>query len=73
MGIETIKQSVMSNLGIAYLPRFTVETELAYGKMIELETEIRNNEITAIYAYNKNKWRSSAMNLFIQLIDSVFQ
>lgn len=71
--IETIKQSVMSNLGIAYLPRFTVETELASGEIIELETEIRNNEITAIYAYNKNKWRSSAMNLFIQLIESMFQ
>ncbi|URN84383.1 LysR family transcriptional regulator [Acetobacterium wieringae] len=68
--IETIKQSVMSNLGIAYLPRFAVETELKQGKLIEIKTEIRNGEITAIFAYNKSKWRSPAMCLFIQLLES---
>ncbi|MBF4692257.1 LysR family transcriptional regulator [Fusibacter ferrireducens] len=67
--IEAIKQSVMSNLGVAYLPRFTVERELATGKMIALETEMNDGEITAIYAYNKNKWVSPAMNLFLELLE----
>jgi len=70
--IETIKQSVMSNLGIAYLPRFTVETELQQGKMIEIETEIPDGEITAIYAYNKIKWMSPAMDLFFRILNEHF-
>ncbi|KAF5075977.1 LysR family transcriptional regulator [Acetobacterium wieringae] len=68
--IETIKQSVMSNLGIAYLPRFTVETELKQGKMIGIETEINNGEITAVFAYNKIKWMSPALRLFLQLLET---
>lgn len=68
--IETIKQSVMSNLGIAYLPRFAVEAELKQGKMVEIETEIKSGEITAVFAYNKSKWMSPAMSIFLQLIES---
>lgn len=68
--IETIKQSVMSNLGIAYLPRFTVETELKQGNMIELETEIENGEITAVFAYNKSKWMSPAAAIFLKMLES---
>lgn len=71
--IETIKQSVMSNLGIAYLPRFTVETELQHGKMIEIDTKISNGKITAVFAFNKIKWMSPAMNLFLQILTEYFK
>lgn len=67
--IESIKQSVMSNLGVALLPKFTVQKDLDCGQLIELETEMPGNELTAIYAFNRNKWRSPAMELFLQILD----
>lgn len=66
--IESIKNTVRSNLGVAYLPRFTVEEELSQGLFVELETAIENNAITAIYAYNKSKCNNTAMNLFLELL-----
>lgn len=66
--IESIKQSVMSNLGVSLLPKFTVQKELDKEMLIELETEMPGNELTAIYAFNRNKWRSPAMELFLQIL-----
>lgn len=66
--IEAAKQSVISNLGIAYLPRFSVEEEIKSGKLIELNHEIGKRNIKAIYAYHKNKHISKAMSLFIDLL-----
>jgi DNA-binding transcriptional LysR family regulator len=66
--IEAIKSSVINNLGIAYLPRFTVERELASSEMEEIETELNNRYITAICVYHKNKWMTPAMQLFINLL-----
>lgn len=68
--IESIKQSVISNLGIAYLPMFTIESEMNSGQMIKMNADINNQQITAIYAYKKSKWLSPAMKLFIQLIEA---
>ncbi|MGX9756770.1 LysR family transcriptional regulator [Clostridioides difficile] len=70
--IESIKLSVMSNLGVAFLPRFTVETELEQGVLNEINTSIINNEITAVYAYNKNKWQSPAMSLFLKIMNNFY-
>ena len=71
--IEAIKQSVMSNLGIAFLPLFTVESELAQGLLNEVKTDITNDKITALYAYNKSKWQSPAMSLFLQILDEYYE
>ncbi|WP_160674041.1 LysR family transcriptional regulator [Clostridium sp. C8-1-8] len=70
--IEAIKKCVASNLGISFLPRFTVEEELENGKLKELEVGCSDEKITAIYAYHKNKWISPAMSLFIQLVRDDF-
>ena len=67
--IEAAKQCVISNLGIAYLPKFTVEEELNDGKVIELNHNIEKRKIKAIYAYHKNKHITKAMSLFIQLLN----
>lgn len=67
--IESIKQSVMSNLGVSLLPKFTVQKELDKELLLELATEMPGNELTAIYAFNRNKWRSPAMELFLQILD----
>jgi len=70
--IEAIKKCVASNLGISYLPRFTVEEELENGKLKELTVGCSDAKITAIYAYHKNKWISPAMSLFIELVRENF-
>lgn len=70
--IEAIKKCVASNLGISFLPRFTIEEELNNGKLEELKADGLDAKITAIYAYHKNKWISPAMSLFIKLIREDF-
>jgi DNA-binding transcriptional LysR family regulator len=70
--IEAIKGCVASNLGISFLPRFTVEEELKNGTLKELKAGCSDTEITAIYAYHKNKWISPAMSLFMQLVKENF-
>ncbi|NOW05261.1 LysR family transcriptional regulator [Clostridium beijerinckii] len=70
--IEAIKKCVASNLGISFLPRFTIEEELENGKLKELKAGDLNAKITAIYAYHKNKWISPAMSLFIELVRKDF-
>lgn len=65
--IEAIKQSVMSNLGIAYLPRFTAEKELKDGMLKECPMELRG-EMTAICAYHKSKKQDYAIRLFLDLL-----
>ncbi|MDR1578919.1 MAG: LysR family transcriptional regulator, partial [Synergistaceae bacterium] len=54
--IEAIKRSVVSDLGVAFLPYFAVEEELKSGKLIELPTNLKQKNISAICAYHKNKW-----------------
>lgn len=70
--IEAIKKCVASNLGISFLPRFTVEEELNSGKLKEINVGNLDAKITAIYAYHKNKWISPAMSLFIELVRKDF-
>ena len=70
--IEAIKKCVASNLGISFLPHFTIEEELNNGKLKELKVGCLDAKITAIYAYHKNKWISPAMSLFIELVREDF-
>lgn len=70
--IEAVKRSVMSNLGVAFLPRFTVEAELEQGLLKECPMELADNTITAICAYSRNKWKSPAMELFLQILGRYF-
>ncbi len=70
--IEAIKKCVASNLGISFLPRFTVEEELENGKLKELNVGCSDAKVTAIYAYHKNKWVSPTMSLFIELLKENF-
>lgn len=70
--IEAIKRSVMSDLGIAFLPRFAVEDELAQGLLNEIKIDTDKENLVAICAYNKNKWQSPAMKLFLQILDDYY-
>lgn len=67
--IATIKQMVISNLGISYLPTFTVEDELKKKQLIEIPNSIPAEKLRAVYGYHRNKCISRQMELFIQLIE----
>lgn len=66
--IPTIKNLVKSNVGISFLPQFTVQEELARGELKMIPTDMTAADITAVCAHHKNKWISPAMRLFIELI-----
>lgn len=66
--IPTIKNLLISNMGISYLPTFTVEQELLSGELVEIATELSAEKITAVCGHHKNKWLSPLMKLFIDLV-----
>lgn len=63
--IPTIKNLVENNVGVSYLPRFSVQEELLNGSLVEIETELTNTTISAVCGHHKNKWVSPLMQLFI--------
>ena len=70
--VESVKRAVINNLGISFLPKFTVEKELRQGLLQEIEMDIDDGYMTAICAYQKCKWQSPAMKLFLELILKYF-
>lgn len=67
--IEAVKRSVMNNLGIAYVPIFSIRDELKNGSLIQLETELDKRMYTSVCVYHKNKWINPQMALALQLLD----
>ncbi|KMZ55458.1 LysR family transcriptional regulator [Dorea sp. D27] len=65
--IPTIKNLVKNDVGISYLPRFSVQEELSDGSLVEIPTELTETTITAVCGHHKNKWISPLMQLFIDL------
>ncbi len=63
--IEAIRNSAISGLGVAFLPKFCVQAQLEAGELIEITTEIAANTLTAVYAYRQ---LSVAGALFTQLL-----
>lgn len=66
--IPTIKNLVMSNMGVTCLPVFTVMQELTCGTLVEIPTEIAGTSIHAVCGYRKNMWKSPAAELFLKLL-----
>ncbi|MDO4174280.1 MAG: LysR family transcriptional regulator [Eubacteriales bacterium] len=66
--IEAAKVSVMNNLGIAYLPDFTIQKELHDGTLIPIKTELDTISVPVVCTYHKNKWITPAMALFRNLL-----
>ena len=65
--VPTIKNLVKNDVGISYLPRFSVQEELNDGSLVEIPTELTDTTITAVCGHHKNKWISPLMRLFIDL------
>jgi DNA-binding transcriptional LysR family regulator len=64
--IETIKQCVLAGLGIAFLPRIAVETEISQGRLSVLNWETSFAVVTQLI-YNQEKWLSPAATGFMNL------
>lgn len=64
--IETIKQLVMLGLGIAMLPAFTVEKELAEGRICALSWNGPVPEYSVRLLYHKDKWLSPTLRAFFK-------
>lgn len=65
--IEAIKRSVMSGLGIAYLPLMAVQNEIDEGKLKTIPCEAELTKIYSQVVYHKNKWISPALSSFIEI------
>lgn len=65
---EAVKRLAQENLGIAYLPRFTVVEELKNHILQEIPTAIQTKWIGTVCTYHKNKWVTPAMDLFVRLL-----
>lgn len=65
--IEAIKRSVMSGLGIAYLPLMTIKDEIKEGKLKIIPCEADLKQIYSQVVYHKNKWVSPALSGFIDI------
>ena len=64
---ETVKSCVAGDLGIALLPRFAVEPQLADGTLLAMDSDFSRERIAAVCSYHKNKWVTPAMALFMEL------
>lgn len=65
--IETIKRMVASDVGVSFLPRFTVEEELQKGVLTEIPIDMKHVSITAVCSYHKHRWCSPIMSLFTHI------
>ena len=68
--IEAVKRSVMNDLGIAYVPKFSVEDELKRGSLVQLKTELDSKLYPSVCVYHKNKWLSPQMKMALQIIEA---
>ncbi len=65
--IHAIKQLVMSGLGIAILPRISVEYEITQGLLAEIPWNKPPLPVFTQVAYHKNKWLSPTIVNFLKL------
>lgn len=64
---EAVKRGVMGNLGVSFLPAFTVEKELEEKTLVKLPVSVPEPTISSVCTWHKNKWKTPAMELFIRL------
>lgn len=65
--IPTIINLIKSNVGVSFLPRFTIEGELQSGELEEVTIDMPHPYLSAVCAHHKSKWISPLMQLFIEL------
>ncbi len=69
--VEAIKQCAMVGMGIAFLPRMTVTTELAQGRLVVLNWSQHEFQAVTQMIWHRDKWLSPAMQAFIAVTHEV--
>lgn len=64
--VEAIKQCVIAGIGIAFLPKITVASEIEQGRLQVLQWGERRFHITTQMLWHKEKWLSPAIRAFIE-------
>ncbi len=65
--IQSIKQLIMSGLGITLLPKIAAQEELKRNELIELHWWEDSFYLTTQMVYHRNKWVSRVLRAFINL------
>ncbi len=66
--VQAIKQLTLSGMGITFLPLTAVEEELRQNKLVSLRWLGPEFSIFTQVLIHKNKWMSTALKAFIELI-----
>jgi DNA-binding transcriptional LysR family regulator len=66
--VEAIKQCAALGMGIAVLPRITLETELKKGSLVSLPWAGPDLSMSTQVAWHKRKWISPAMAAFLAVV-----
>lgn len=66
--IQTIKQFVISSLGVTILPLAAVKTEIDAGTLAVLPWRGPELQTNAYLSYHREKWLSQAIRAFIKLV-----
>lgn len=67
-GTQTIKNLVKNDLGICFLPKFTIQEELDKDVLVEIPIDEHFEPIHAVYAYRRDKWISPPLKLLFQIL-----
>lgn len=71
--IEAIKRSVNSNLGVTFLPKFTVENELRSGFLKKIDIDLPSYIFKSVYTYKNTTLPSASLRLIIKLLDNYIE
>lgn len=66
--IPTIQRLVENEVGVTFLPRFTVEEALADGRLVELPVDMEAPTLSPVCAHHKGKWISPLLQCFLDLV-----
>ena len=69
--VEAIKQCTMAGMGLAFLPEFTVSTEMEQGKIVSLPWQDHEFAVATYMVWHKEKWLSPAIRAFLEVARDV--
>lgn len=68
---EFIINLLLANMGLSFLPRFTIETDIESGRLASLDVKDFDMRIWRQIVYHKDKWVTREMSAFIELAKSI--
>lgn len=66
---QTIMNLSKNDVGICFLPDFVVKEEVERGELCQISGPEQEGQIVSLYGCHKNKWKSAAIRLFLQLLE----